>query len=289
MSNRFSKLRQKAIDQSREELLLYGRRYQSEIIRALEDSFLPKLDVNQDGSIRATAKNTAKVATVDELMNRIARKRGSDLIDWYVKQLDKLARYSRGYFDLIEPGKKTQTQRAVQRSLRHLYNRIGYDGERATRGGFLYDMTRANDPTRKIKAQAFRAISTGQGFTDFQSQLRVFIQGPGRQGIYETHFRTTAYDSFQQFDRQINNQVADQLGMNYARYAGGEMDTSRDFCLARTGKIFSREEIEAWSGITWQGKTTPYDPFLDLGGYNCTHTLDWVPDRVAEREREREG
>jgi hypothetical protein len=66
------------------------------------------------------------------------------------------------------------------------------------------------------------------------------------------------------------------LGLEFYSYSGGLMDTSRDFCIARAGKVFHRKEVESWAGQSWAGKmrgTTESSIFIYCGGYGCTHSL----------------
>lgn len=279
MPTNFSLLRASLIDKSREELLEYGKSYQRIVSKMLRDEWMPSLDLNKNGSIRATAKNSAKVAAIDQIMRKVQQKKGAELVTWFTDQVKKIENYNYNYFEQLSPSAAPQAQKSGERALRHLYNRLGYDGKKAISGGFLYSLASAPEPVRKMKAQAFRAIGSGTNFTDFQNQMNVFISGQGKQGLFETHLRTAAYDSFAQFDRQISLQMAEDLNYKRARYAGGIMDSSRDFCVTRVGRIFTIDEISAWVNQTWAGKNSPYDPFLDLGGHNCTHILDWLPPK----------
>lgn len=97
-----------------------------------------------------------------------------------------------------------------------------------------------------------------------------------------------------QADREINTEIRQALKLNYAFYQGGTISTTRPFCKVRNNKVFSREEISKFSTSRdkyggyenkssgeLQGKTKPHNPFLDLGGYNCRHSYDWISDELA--------
>jgi len=59
-------------------------------------------------------------------------------------------------------------------------------------------------------------------------------------------------------------------GQRRFKYAGGLIPTSRPFCSAHDGGIYTDNEIASiWTG-TWEGKA-PGDPFVVRGGYNCRH------------------
>ena len=118
---------------------------------------------------------------------------------------------------------------------------------------------------------------------DFKEQIKVFVSGGQSNGIMEKEWNLVAEDSFSNFDRGISNQYAVELGLDYAIYQGGLMGTSRPFCEARNNKIFSRKEILKWANVDFQGKPKVYDPIVDLGGYRCRHTLDWISEELARK------
>jgi len=70
--------------------------------------------------------------------------------------------------------------------------------------------------------------------------------------------------------------VAGDLGLEWYRYVGGTIKTSRDFCILRDGDYFHKDEIESWADEDWEGKipeTTSETIFSYCGGYNCRHEL----------------
>ncbi len=60
------------------------------------------------------------------------------------------------------------------------------------------------------------------------------------------------------------------------RPASASPTISRAFCIARHGRVFTREEIQSWTH-DWKGKSGP--ALTHCGGYNCRHHWDWLhPD-----------
>ena len=81
-------------------------------------------------------------------------------------------------------------------------------------------------------------------------------------------------------------------------YQGTEIKTTRDFCKVRKGKVITREEALTWGtssdelgGYTnkaqgqFNGKNANYNPLVDIGGHNCRHHLDWIPNELAVQLR----
>ncbi len=92
--------------------------------------------------------------------------------------------------------------------------------------------------------------------------------------------------------------AAKELGLQAYLYQGGLIKSSRLFCKKRDGKVFTDFEIarfgtvkDAYGGYTnkaegvFSGKTEPYDPVVDLGGYGCRHGLSAIPNVLALRMR----
>lgn len=61
-------------------------------------------------------------------------------------------------------------------------------------------------------------------------------------------------------------------------YVGGIIETSRDFCRERDGKIFTIQEINSWDNE--QGLPAN----IYLGGYNCRHHLSPISREIAREE-----
>lgn len=76
--------------------------------------------------------------------------------------------------------------------------------------------------------------------------------------------------------RMISTDYGDVLDIEEYEYLGGTIKSTREFCIERDGKTFTKEEIESWADEDWQGKIDGTDDeniFILLGGYNCRHWL----------------
>jgi hypothetical protein len=90
--------------------------------------------------------------------------------------------------------------------------------------------------------------------------------------------------------RERINDVAQELGLEWYRYIGGVIRTTRDFCEERDGGYYHKSEIEEWAGEDWDGKIEGTDAdniFTYCGGYNCRHDLipvdtDSVPSEYKD-------
>ena len=119
------------------------------------------------------------------------------------------------------------------------------------------------------------------------SELTKAVQGAltGHQDIrgrpMTSYVDTYAVDSVMNFNNAVSVGKAEAAGLEFFLYEGTAIEDSRDFCLERMGRIFSRAEIESWNDWDWQGKAGP--PLEYRGGFNCRHTWqpcdpEWFPD-----------
>lgn len=142
-----------------------------------------------------------------------------------------------------------------------------------------------------------QAVSTNAGFTETVKALEIAIEGGEVNGAkvdgrLERYVKQIASDSFAITDRTYNNQVSDELELEFFRYTGGLLETSREFCIARNGNYYHEKEIETWidgggddesnpePNVEWPGQyrgTNSSTIYSVCGGYNCKHTLMPVP------------
>ena len=111
--------------------------------------------------------------------------------------------------------------------------------------------------------------------------------------------KQTASDNFAFADREYSNIIAEDLGVEWFRYAGGLIPTTRCFCEARNGKIFHKSEIAEWGTkpSLWAKNpdfdckgggmilgTNAQNIFTFLGGYGCQHVLLALPESSIPTE-----
>ena len=104
-------------------------------------------------------------------------------------------------------------------------------------------------------------------------------------GVIKSYHYQNGYDKMQNYSRQLDTEFSKALKLNYAIYAGGEIQTTRDFCESRNGNVYNRETILSWNNTpaTWAGRKPQNDILIDMGGYNCRHDFDWISYALARR------
>lgn len=119
---------------------------------------------------------------------------------------------------------------------------------------------------------------------DLRKVLGKFIQGDDTTKAYLQRYITqVTNDSILVFNREYIDTVSSDLGLKHYRYKGTVIADSRQFCQSRTGKVYTKAEVEGWAALgKWDGRmagTTSSTIFYYCGGYNCRHTLYPITER----------
>jgi len=271
-------------------------------IRATDKSYLSRIDrlqnklfdyvvefletelIIKDNVIKSTNTNRANMAKLSIVQDNFREREINPLLAWMARRYIDIYRLNRKAIrnEVVVPNSVGVKVR--NKLLSRLGLRSSKKGVSLLDGGFLKRLSVVEDPYQLVQSAAMNAIENGIPLRNLRKEIREAVTGTGRETI-KHHFYTKAYDSFSQVDRLNSKSFADELGLRVARYSGGLIKTSRDFCEERNGQIFTIEEIEAWGLLEFDGKPAIYDPVRDLGGHNCRHTLNFISERKAIRIR----
>lgn len=150
-------------------------------------------------------------------------------------------------------------------------------------------------------------ITTGGTFAELSEQLRTFIKGNDETlGALERYTSQITTDALNQYSATYNHVVAEDLGLEWYQYVGSNIQTTRPFCKALTGKRWVHKSelpeilhghidstnvaINPKTGVWYGGipSTTVNNFPVNRGGYNCGHQLYpvsdvLVPDDIKKR------
>lgn len=154
-----------------------------------------------------------------------------------------------------------------------------------------------------IRQSLSQSVTSQASLSETMKTMRTFINGDESiEGNMQRYVKQVAYDSFATSDRSYAQKINEDLGLQFYKYTGGLLETSRCFCDERNGKVFHKREIEMWGvgegdkyscGYPWTGMrkgTNEQTIFNYLGGYNCRHSLiavmqEAVPTQVIEKAK----
>jgi hypothetical protein len=245
---------------------------QNDLYGIILEDYAPDFDT-EDGSLTYSTANLNKVRRIDDLLDSLAV---AALMSWMAGELIALSEIS--YKDFIRRGFNP-----VKPSVG---GQIGFMYDEFVRGGYLDSLSRQEQAKLSIKNYVLSSVGAEKNYTDFVRGFRNLIKGDN--GILQKYYDSYATDVFAQVVRVSDLQIANELELNHFVYSGGLIETSRQFCIKKDGKIFSRADAETWRDdpdLPGRDSAFAYTPLVDCGRYRCRHWLEWITEEDYDKGR----
>jgi hypothetical protein len=167
------------------------------------------------------------------------------------------------------------------------YKKLGLDPGLASEVGYEEQMASMFDDLTNLETNLYAyirnfilaSIASGSARSLLEGGVGDIMVGggPDKKGRLFNMAVLTADTMFAVIDRSFTYALGKALGIKKFRYAGGLVNDSRPFCVARDGKVFDEGAIRSWGRLgDWKGKIPGTDEatiFVYLGGYRCRHWL----------------
>lgn len=284
--SKHQKDRLKYSQESEENLKDKIKRLQQSLYNKVVQSF-QSFSSDETGRLSFSVRNIQKVKQVGVLITQEVKERSKTLLGWIFRRLLKLFGINKKYFrQVVEPKESTE-----ERALRKLMLIYGYDikEQKIIQGGYLSQIANTNVIANEISRYILQALSSRMTLKDFRSNFLNLFINPGKTGILQRYFSRFTKDIFMQFDRSTQVELAKEYELNHFIYAGTVMKNTRGFCEERVNRVYTVEEAEKWNDLTWKGKIPGVDFFIQCGGYNCRHTLNFITEALAKSLEKRVG
>lgn len=294
----YNKQKKKLIADAESRLKTRFSDLQSKLYISLVEDFVDGLEVDGNG-IKNSQSNIRSIAKIDKLFDKLIRLYFGQTISEISNSLVNINNLNVKYFKNVAINSSVDFGKMAETVSKKTLNRYGLENTgKVIKGGFFESFIKDRSVLSKVKQLTSNAIvSRTTTKAKFLKGLKDYVVGEGvKMGAYEKHLNTYVNDLYSKYDRINTLEFKDRLGLKYAVYGGGLIETSRPFCEERNNKIFSVEEIETWGTSKdklggyetkkdgyFKGKPDIYDPFTDCGGYNCRHTLNYVTLSEAAR------
>jgi len=247
-----------------------------------------------DGRIEASRENLAKITGIIENLKRtFFGKEYVDAIREFAKEIATQANLNNKILEQVaETFNDTEMfKAAVQNSQR---NALMLLDENAIISRFLQPLTEI------LSNATVQSVSFQEAVKSLQNNM------VGDNAQFSKYAKTYVKDAFSIADRQYNDLISRENQIEFYRYDGNRIKTTRYFCCVRVGGIYHRKEIESWGRkeSLWNNtsdggkcektkgggrnpQTNASTIFSYLGGYNCRHVLipiatDYVPQSVKD-------
>jgi hypothetical protein len=233
------------------------------------DKILNKLNEYQvRGSFVFDIDNLENIDKVNDIIEEVLKKEGYyDNIKEYRKVFDENLK------DIISQYKSFGTINT--RSLK-AFNNVAFDN---FYNNLAVNVTDTNIK-QPIKDALLQYVAGGGKYNDFKSTVKDILTTKKIEGNIDI----VAREYSTQYKRAQGQILANKFNVQYFRYSGTEIETSRCFCDKRIGNIYTKKEIESWADLEWSGKikgTNSTNIFQVAGGWNCRHNIRPVSEKLA--------
>lgn len=239
---------------------------------------LSKLELDEEGMIKQSVANRKILQKADRVFDKAMKGSGYyESLQQYTGAIGALTDANSAYFNFILDTFTPDAfyLKSLQKSsVETIVNLLANDGLEV----------QLKQPLMNILNQN---VNSGASLSDMLKQVREFIQGsPDAEGKLMRYSKQISSDTLFNFSRSMQESISQNAGLDYYLYAGGIMDTTREFCSKRAGNYYHRKEIEAWPKLNWAGKragTTKSSIYVYLAGYNCKHSLIPVSEAIVPK------
>lgn len=236
-------------------------------------------------------ENIKKIGTLkNEIRRIILDKNYVNQVAEFTRVFDAVSSLQNQYFSsLVTDFKPKKVLNAIkQDAVQSVVSQLTESGLQVNVIQGIEDMLRTN-------------IRTGGKYADLMDQLRAHLLPEEGSGAIERYLKTFTTDSINTYNRTYSNVIAQDLGLNWGRFTGSLLKTSRPLCMAMA-KVgyFHREQIPELLQGKVDGKQTPLGsnglplgmkeettvenyPEL-LNGWNCAHAWSWVTESMVPKE-----
>jgi hypothetical protein len=275
--DRILKEKQQLLETADNDLIAASQRAQRQLWTLIQEDF-EAMETDAEGRIRLTQRNIEIAARI---VNRL--KLGLGATDFAPAMEDFLAKFD----------KSIEVNQAYARQFNPRYRIADIQVEMMRQSKIIAVDLLTNEGYKSRIDQTFRiplnaALQGGANLRETIRSLKEVVQGSKEtDGRVLANVKTYANTTFATADRTLSNTIYKDLGIEWYRYVGGEIDTTRDFCAERTGKYYHRLEIEQWGNDEWNGQiagTNSENIFVVAGGWNCRHSIMGVPIARVPRD-----
>lgn len=264
------------------------------LFKKLIGEFKGELEESGDGRITSRRGFLSISKAIDVIFDAVEA-RGLDRMGQNLAvDMKSILAVNSAYYRSLKAASAANFKAIEQAVLNTMNRRLGIDQSGGVqKDGYLGRLFRTDPARDEVKQMVSKAVAGGIPMKNLERQLRVKVEGTkGTAGVLEKHIGGFVLDSYNVADRVLNNDFGKKLGLRYFLYSGGLIETSREFCRRKNGKVFSTDEAEAWPAEILKigpatkaeqeaGVLTDYIPLEDVGRWRCRHRLLFISDQMA--------
>lgn len=236
------------------------------------------------------------INTLEVIFGKFRDKTTLTLLTQIARDIDKISKATNAYFFgtmTLEKGVIEGFGAVAEQAIRSALGLGSRGGILA--GGMIDKLTKAPSIRDKVMKFLYDAFAQGMDGKQMMNGINdLLISNKDKNGALIQQFAPLIYDGYQQYERTYNRGIANYLGMRCFIYAGGLIETSRDFCIKKNNKVFTIWEADEWKDDNdllltneerRRGGPIDYVPLRDLGRWRCRHMINFISDEEAIKLR----
>jgi hypothetical protein len=237
-----------------------------------------------DGNLAMTAKNLTSINTiVNDLRAFLTQGEYVDIVQAFNSEFTVQQGLTAQYFGEVLGLDGIPTPFAAQ-----LYQTNRAIAIESVLSNASLDSMLLND----VRATLIDAVGSNARYANTLESLQTLVKGNAeKEGQLLRYSRQIVSDTFATTDRAYTQIISEDLGLQFFRWLGGKMKTTRCLCLNLNGQYLHKGEIEqiglgnlsvveglasCSNGTLWAGampNTNDKTIFTTAGGYNCQHSI----------------
>ncbi len=258
------------------------------------------LKYDASGRIKNTSSLPLVLAAIKKVVNRFQATSYTNSL-FLINRIGEIRNLDKEYIYRVTTSTRNRVDNVYKRVAKQTASNYGIsftkEGDiKFKKDTFLGNLSIGNHIKRTLENTLAQGISGGLN-TD---EVRQLLQTQTKRNVQSE----ITHKAMEQL-RTESKEVGAEFGLTkYFMYVGNRKRDSRCFCVGgadyrgrgknkrvvrrhadKRGKVFTLEEIMLWQNQQWNGKSTPYNPFKDVGGYNCGHKLLPVSEEIARSRR----
>lgn len=242
---------------------------ESEFLAKFVDEYLGDFAID-DLSVKNTSINISKVSQIEKQFDEAYDEFILPFLIWFGNKLIEAGEISADYF-------RNQGETVDKKDTAFIATMIGLKGNKLVKGGYLFNLGQMSEIRTSLQTLIMSAVVSGQKFNKLMSSIKpIFKSTKSEKSLLAKYYGKYAYQSIMQVLNGTSYRLAKQYGYTHFRYVGGLIEKSRSFCRERDGNVYSIEQGKEWNNLSWNGKIDGIDFFVQTGGWNCAHHLEFI-------------
>ena len=257
------------------------------LLSELLTKVIPSLS-KKDGVIEFTTSNVIAINKgLESIFKQFDKTINLNIVKSLLSDFNNVSKLNTSYFSVVSEVDPLEFKDITKNVKNLMQQSLGYTAKGKIKPNtFIANLTKSDFIKTSIRESVIRGVQQGLPVKDLMTELRSSIlTNDDGLGVMNKYYNEIVRDKYSEFERAESKAYAGVLGMTAFIYAGGKVQDTRTFCCQRNTKVFLREETDKWRGMKWQGKNKNYNPLIDLGGYQCRHSTQWITNQSAMRKR----